>query len=190
MNNVKLLHIKCSFFQFFSSLVALKNNKKNLAPQEKSWNDAPGDLAIVAPVAVPVAVTCMRASFDDHVIPARGRQPASVTWPIRGKSLRVGTLIRILIDNGWKDLQAEPGTADPESGNGVCFQVCIASRLDGSEWRRLRAVRQMTLHSVAVYLHLPQSPHAVALYRHPSGSLQIKHPSSVMLSYATAMPPQ
>ena len=28
MNNVKLLHIKCCFFQFFNSPVALKNKKK------------------------------------------------------------------------------------------------------------------------------------------------------------------
>ena len=34
MNSVKLLHIKCCFFQFFNSPVALKN-KKILAPQEK-----------------------------------------------------------------------------------------------------------------------------------------------------------
>ena len=34
MNNVKLLHIKNCFFQFFNSQVALKN-KKNLVPQEK-----------------------------------------------------------------------------------------------------------------------------------------------------------
>ena len=34
MNNVKLLHIKCCFFQFFNSQVALKN-KKIFAPQEK-----------------------------------------------------------------------------------------------------------------------------------------------------------
>ena len=34
-NNVKLLHIKCCFFQFFNSLVALKNNKKNLPPKKK-----------------------------------------------------------------------------------------------------------------------------------------------------------
>ena len=34
MNNVKLLHIKCCFFQFFNSLVALKNFK-NVGPQEK-----------------------------------------------------------------------------------------------------------------------------------------------------------
>ena len=27
INNVKLLHIKCCFFQFFNSLVALKNKK-------------------------------------------------------------------------------------------------------------------------------------------------------------------
>ena len=33
-NNVKLLHIKCCFFQFFNSPVALKN-KKNVGPQEK-----------------------------------------------------------------------------------------------------------------------------------------------------------
>ena len=32
MNNVKLLHIKCCFFQFFNSPVALK---KNSGPQEK-----------------------------------------------------------------------------------------------------------------------------------------------------------
>ena len=31
MKNVKLLHIKCFFFQFSNSPVALKNNK-NLAP--------------------------------------------------------------------------------------------------------------------------------------------------------------
>ena len=35
MNDVKLLHIKFCFFQFFNSPVALKNNKKILAPQEK-----------------------------------------------------------------------------------------------------------------------------------------------------------
>ena len=40
MNNVKLLHIKCCFFQFFNSLVALKNLKK-FWPPRKSWNDAP-----------------------------------------------------------------------------------------------------------------------------------------------------
>ena len=34
MNNVKLLHIKNCFFQFFSSPVALKN-KKNLWPPKK-----------------------------------------------------------------------------------------------------------------------------------------------------------
>ena len=34
MNNVKLLHIKCCFFKFFSSPVALKSYKI-LAPQEK-----------------------------------------------------------------------------------------------------------------------------------------------------------
>ena len=35
MNNVKLLHIKCCFFQFFNSPVALKNLKKFWPPQEK-----------------------------------------------------------------------------------------------------------------------------------------------------------
>ena len=35
MNNVKLLHIKCCFFQFFNSPVALKNIKKIWPPQEK-----------------------------------------------------------------------------------------------------------------------------------------------------------
>ena len=40
MNNVKLLNIKCVFFQFFNSQVALKNIKK-FAPPRKSWNDAP-----------------------------------------------------------------------------------------------------------------------------------------------------
>ena len=34
MNDVKLLHIKCCFFQFFNSLVALKN-KIIFGPQEK-----------------------------------------------------------------------------------------------------------------------------------------------------------
>ena len=34
MNSVKLLHIKCCFFQFFNSPVALKN-KTILVPQEK-----------------------------------------------------------------------------------------------------------------------------------------------------------
>ena len=42
MNNVKLLHIKCCFFQFFNSPVALKNKKKFAPPPpRKSWNDAP-----------------------------------------------------------------------------------------------------------------------------------------------------
>ena len=35
MNNVKLLNIKCLFFQFFHSQVALKNFKKMLAPKKK-----------------------------------------------------------------------------------------------------------------------------------------------------------
>ena len=35
MNNVKLLHIKCCFFQFFNSPVTLKNLKKFGPPQEK-----------------------------------------------------------------------------------------------------------------------------------------------------------
>jgi len=35
MYNVKLLHIKCCFIQFFNNPVALKNNKKYLVPQEK-----------------------------------------------------------------------------------------------------------------------------------------------------------
>ena len=35
MNNVKLQHIKCCFFQFFNSPVALKNKKKIAPPQEK-----------------------------------------------------------------------------------------------------------------------------------------------------------
>ena len=35
MNNVKLLNIKCLFFQFFNSQVALKNKKKIWPPQEK-----------------------------------------------------------------------------------------------------------------------------------------------------------
>ena len=35
MNKVKLLHIKCCFFLFFNSPVALKNKKYILAPQEK-----------------------------------------------------------------------------------------------------------------------------------------------------------
>ena len=35
MNNVKLLHMKCCFFQFFNSPVALKNTKIFLPPQEK-----------------------------------------------------------------------------------------------------------------------------------------------------------
>ena len=42
MNNVKLLHTKVLFFQFFNSPVALKNKKKCWPPR-KSWNDAPGD---------------------------------------------------------------------------------------------------------------------------------------------------
>ena len=42
VNNVKLLHIKCCFFQFFNSPVALKNEKKICPPPpRKSWNDAP-----------------------------------------------------------------------------------------------------------------------------------------------------
>ena len=40
MNNVELLRIiKCCFFKFFNSPVALK--KKNFALPKKSWNDAP-----------------------------------------------------------------------------------------------------------------------------------------------------
>ena len=35
MNNVKLLHIKCCFFQFFNSPVALKNLKKFWPPKKK-----------------------------------------------------------------------------------------------------------------------------------------------------------
>ena len=35
MNNVELLHIKCCFFQFFNSRVALKNNKKNWPLKKK-----------------------------------------------------------------------------------------------------------------------------------------------------------
>ena len=35
MNNVKLLHIKCCFFQISNSPVALKNKKKIWPPQEK-----------------------------------------------------------------------------------------------------------------------------------------------------------
>ena len=35
MNNVKLLHIKCCFFQFFNSPVALKNLKKFCPPKKK-----------------------------------------------------------------------------------------------------------------------------------------------------------
>ena len=34
MNNVKLLHIKCCFFQFFNSPVALKNKKKFCPPRK------------------------------------------------------------------------------------------------------------------------------------------------------------
>ena len=35
MNNIKLLHIKCCFFQFFNSPVALKNQKKFWPPKKK-----------------------------------------------------------------------------------------------------------------------------------------------------------
>ena len=35
LNNVKLLHIKCCFFQFFNSPVALKNKKKFWPPKKK-----------------------------------------------------------------------------------------------------------------------------------------------------------
>ena len=35
MNDVKLLHIKCCFFKFFNSPVALKNEKIFWPPQEK-----------------------------------------------------------------------------------------------------------------------------------------------------------
>ena len=35
INNVKLLHIKCCFFQFFNSPVALKNKKKFWPPKKK-----------------------------------------------------------------------------------------------------------------------------------------------------------
>ena len=46
MNNVKLLHIKCCFFQFFNSPVALKN-KKIFGFPRKSWNDAPDVTSLV-----------------------------------------------------------------------------------------------------------------------------------------------
>ena len=35
INNVKLLHIKCCFFQFFNNPVALKNLKKFWPPKKK-----------------------------------------------------------------------------------------------------------------------------------------------------------
>ena len=35
MNNAKLLHIKCCFFQFFNSLVAMKNKNKFGPPKKK-----------------------------------------------------------------------------------------------------------------------------------------------------------
>ena len=35
MNNVKLRHIKCCFFQFFNSLVASKNKKKICPPKKR-----------------------------------------------------------------------------------------------------------------------------------------------------------
>ena len=40
MNDVKLLHAKCWFFQFFNNPVTWKNKKKILPPPRKSWNDA------------------------------------------------------------------------------------------------------------------------------------------------------
>ena len=42
MNDVKLLHIKCCFFQFFNSPVALKN-KKNFGPPKKKLKWRPWD---------------------------------------------------------------------------------------------------------------------------------------------------
>ena len=46
MNNVKLLHIKCCFFQFFNSPVALKNKNFFWPLQEKiemtPLNESPG----------------------------------------------------------------------------------------------------------------------------------------------------
>ena len=45
VNNVKLLHIKCCFLQFFNSPVALKN-KKNFGLPRKSWNDAPARVSL------------------------------------------------------------------------------------------------------------------------------------------------
>ena len=41
MNNVKLLHIKCYFSQFFNSLVALKNNKKIGPPKKVEMTPLP-----------------------------------------------------------------------------------------------------------------------------------------------------
>ena len=41
MINVKLLHIKCCFFQFFNSPVALKNKKKILCPPRKKLKWCP-----------------------------------------------------------------------------------------------------------------------------------------------------
>ena len=60
MNNVKLLHIKCCFFQFFNSRAALKI-KKNFVPQEKFE---------MTPMFVRSFVRCFIRSFFRSFVPS------------------------------------------------------------------------------------------------------------------------
>ena len=53
MNNVKLLHIKCCFFQFFNSPVALKNTPP--PPQEQVE-------------MTPLHVSLIKSYFTEHAI--------------------------------------------------------------------------------------------------------------------------
>ena len=62
MNSVKLLHIKCCFFQFFNSPVALK---KKFGPPRKSWNDAPTFSRWFRPFRWLLRI---RISLDCHIV--------------------------------------------------------------------------------------------------------------------------
>ena len=81
MNNVKLLHIKCCFFQLFNRPVALKN-KKNVNPLRKSWNDA---LASNVPPPPPMPSPPWHLSTF-HLSHRRNRRPT--VWMFTSKTTK------------------------------------------------------------------------------------------------------